>query len=112
MGMSLFLAKTPSNIGFLVFLAEAPQFTLQGPLESSRLVQLPVTSPAFPYGLQLKGKERGRIAACGEQCSPESFPLSPFSLPYSPRGQLKGEGLGGLQGNPSCTVGATVRRRD
>lgn len=32
MGMSLFLAKTPSNVGFLA-LAEAPQLTLQAPLE-------------------------------------------------------------------------------
>lgn len=44
MGMSLFLAKTPSNIGFLVFLAEAPQFTLQGPLESL----FPVLSQSSP----------------------------------------------------------------
>ena len=44
MGVSLFWAKTPSNIGFLVFLAKAPQLTLQAPLEGL----FPVLSQSSP----------------------------------------------------------------
>lgn len=44
MGVSLFWAKTPSNIGFLVFLAKAPQLTRQAPLEGL----FPVLSQSSP----------------------------------------------------------------
>ena len=89
----------------------------QGPLEGSRLVQPPPASPAFPFWFVIENQ--GERQNCGRGCGlglglvgssvPLRAPPAPPPSYHTPQRPVKGWRVGGLPGNPSCSMGAVLQ---